>query len=166
MFVANGDKGSQLWLRSLDQATAQPLAGTEGALYPFWSPDSRALGFFADAKLKRMDLPASPPRVLADAPATRGGTWNRDGVIVFSPNTNGALMRVPAAGGVPTVVTRLAQGEASHRWPQFLPDGRRFLFFVGLGKPETIGIYMASIDGGAPTRLLASDQAGVYARPG
>ena len=166
VFVANGDKGPQLWLRPLDQATAQPLPGTEGALYPFWSPDGRTLGFFADAKLKRIDLSGGPPQILADAPATRGGTWNRDGVIVFSPNTTGALMRVAAAGGTPTAVTHLERGEVSHRWPQFLPDGRRFLFFSGLGKPETDGVYIASLDAGAPTRLLTSDQAAVYAPPG
>jgi serine/threonine protein kinase/Tol biopolymer transport system component len=166
VYVANGDKGLQLWLRPLDQAAAQSLAGTEGALYPFWSPDGRSLGFFADAKLKRIDLPGSPPRVLADAPAARGGTWNRDGVIVFSAATNSGLMRLAAAGGTPMAVTHLAEGEVSHRWPQFLPDGRTFLFFVAQGRPETLGVYIASLDGGTPTRLLASDQAALYASPG
>ena len=85
-FVANGEKGSQLWLRPLDQVKAQPLAGTEGAAYPFWAPDGRAIGFFADGKLKRIDvLTGGTAQVLADAAVGRGGTWNPDGVIVFAP---------------------------------------------------------------------------------
>ena len=98
-FVANGEKGSQLWVRPLDQVRAQPLAGTEGASYPFWAPDGRAVGFFADGKLKRIDLTGGAPQVLADVSTARGGTWNADGVIVFAPSTTDPLMRVAATGG-------------------------------------------------------------------
>ena len=159
VFVANGEEGPQLWLRPLDQATAQPLAGTEGAAYPFWAPDNRALGFFANSRLKRVDLSGGPPQLLASAPGGRGGTWNADGVIVFAPNTTSGLMRVPATGGTPTAVTKLVTGQASHRWPQFLADGRRVLFFVGLGQVQTRGVYVVSLDGGEPVRVLSAEAA-------
>jgi hypothetical protein len=159
VFVANGEKGPQLWLRPLDQVAAQPLAGTEGANYPFWAPDSRALGFFADGRLKRLDLSGGAPQVLASAPGGRGGAWNQNGVIVFSPNTVGGLMRVAATGGTPEAVTHLGTGQGSHRWPHFVTDGRRFLFFVSLGQAQTRGVYVASLDGGEPVRILTAETA-------
>jgi Tol biopolymer transport system component len=165
-FVANGEKGSQLWLRPLDQVRAQPLAGTEGASYPFWAPDNRAMGFFADGKLKRIDLTGGVVQVLADAPSARGGTWNPDGVIVFAPTTTDPLLRMAATGGTVAPVTRLAAGQGSHRWPQFLPDGRRFLFLMALGQPQTHGIYVGSLDGGEPTRVMPAETAAAYAAPG
>ena len=165
-FVANGEKGSQLWLRSLDQVTAQPLVGTDGAIFPFWAPDGRAVGFFADGKLKRSDLTGGAVHVLADAPAPRGGTWNSDGIVVFAPTGVDPLMRVAAMGGAVTPVTRLAAGQASHRWPQFLPDGRRFLFLTALGQPQTRGVYVGSLDGGEPTRVMPAETAAAYAPPG
>ena len=96
VFVANGEKGPQLWVRPLDQTTAQPLANTEGASFPFWAPDGRAVGFFADGKLKRINLTGGAVQVLADAPLPRGGTWNADGVIVFAPTSQ---RRTHAGGG-------------------------------------------------------------------
>jgi serine/threonine protein kinase/Tol biopolymer transport system component len=164
-FVGTADGISRLWVRPLDQATARPIVGTEGASYPFWSPDGRAIGFFSDGKLKRVDVAGGLPQVLADVPGARGGTWNRDGVIVFAPQQAG-LMQVAATGGTPTVLTHLAAGQGSHRWPQFLPDGRRFLFFVGLGQVNAHGIYLGSLDGRTPTRVLAGETAGSYASPG
>src|SRR5262245_9935417 len=146
-YVANGETGSQLWVRSLDQETAQPLAGTEGATMPFWAPDSRGLGFFADGKLKRLDRNGGAVQTLADVLAPRGGTWSPDGVIVFAPATNGALMRVAATGGAVVPVTRLTAGQGSHRWPQFLPDGRRFLFLVAAGEGRTHGVYVGLLEG-------------------
>ena len=98
VFVATGEKGSQLWLRPLDQVTAQPLVGTDGASFPFWAPDGRAVGFFADGKLKRTDLTGGAVQVLADAPAPRGGTWNPDGIILFAPTGVEPLMRVAGDG--------------------------------------------------------------------
>jgi eukaryotic-like serine/threonine-protein kinase len=165
-FVANAENGSRLWVRSLDQASARPLAGTEAAMYPFWAPDGRAIGFFADSKLKRIDLTGGAPQVLADAQLGRGGTWNANGVIVFAPTTDGPLMRVMANGGTPEVVTTLVSGQVSHRWPQFLPDGQRLIFLVTLGEQETHGVYVASLDDGKATRVLAGETAAAYAPPG
>jgi Tol biopolymer transport system component len=164
-FVARAEGTPRLWLRPLDRVTAQVLGGTEGASYPFWSPDDKAIGFFADGKLKRVDLGGGAPQVLANAPGGRGGTWNRDGVIVFAPTAQSALMRMAGTGGTPTAVTELAPGHGSHRWPQFLPDGRRFLFFVGFGRLDTQGMYLATLDGGEPTRVLAAESAAVFAPP-
>jgi serine/threonine protein kinase/Tol biopolymer transport system component len=165
-FVATADRRPLLWVRRLDEVTAQPLAGTEGASYPFWSPDSRAIGFFADGKLKRRDLSGGPPQVLADAPGGRGGTWNRHGDIVFAPEATVGFKRVAATGGTPITVTELAPDHGSHRWPQFLPDGRRFLFFVGLGQASARGVYLGSLDGGEPRRVLIGETAAVFAPPG
>ncbi len=163
-FVATVEGGPRLWLRPLDQVTAQPLAGTEGASYPFWAPDSRAIGFFADGKLKRVDLAGGTPQVLADAPAGRGGTWNRDGIVVFAPSPNGGLMRVMATGG--TLATRLVAGQGAPRWPQFLPDGRRVLFVLVAGQLQARGVYVVSTDGGEPARVLTAETAAAYAPPG
>jgi Tol biopolymer transport system component len=166
VFAVDGDGGSQLWLRRLDQATAQPLPSTEGATFPFWAPDSRAIGFFADAKLKRLDLPGGRAQELADAANGVGGAWSRDGVILFGANVISGLLRVPATGGTPTSVTRPAPGELGHRFPEFLPDGRRFIFWVGPSRPEVQGLYLGSLDAPATHRLVAADASGAYAHPG
>jgi Tol biopolymer transport system component len=124
------DGKSQLWLRQLDGLAAQPLAGTEGAIHPFWSPDGRYIGFFADGKLRKLDTAGGPPITLCDALVGRGGTWNRDGVIVFaagigpSGGTGAALSRVSASGGTPAPLNLDVVG----RWPWFLPDGIHFLY--------------------------------------
>jgi Tol biopolymer transport system component len=166
-FVANGEKGSQLWLRPLDQLMAQPLAGTEGASYPFWAPDGHAVGFFAEGKLKRIDLAGGAVQVLADAPTPRGGTWNSANVIVFAPTASDPLLRVAArGGGTASPVTRLVAGQGSHRWPHFLPDGHRFIFLMGAGQPQTHGVYVGSLDGGEPTRVMPAETAAAYAAPG
>ncbi len=142
---ASGEGGYQLWLRAFDSLQTQPLAGTEDANYPFWSPDSRYIAFFAQNKLKKISVNGGPAQTLCDAINSRGGAWNRDNVIVFAPlNGNGGLSRVPAAGGVTLPVTKTG-GAGSHRWPVFLPDGRRFLYLVTNGGKET-GIHLASLD--------------------
>jgi Tol biopolymer transport system component len=158
-FSASNQGKSQLWVRPLDSVVAQPLTGTEGATYPFWSPDSASVGFFADSKLKRVDIVGGAPQVLANAVAGLGGSWNRDGTILFSTSGVNPLSSVPAAGGEPMVVTRLEPGQASHRFPQFLPDGRHFIYFVqgGLGQ----GVYAGSLDRGAPKRLGTADASAV-----
>ena len=161
VFVASGDGASRLWLRSLATTTAQPLAGTEGATFPFWSPDGRSVGFFAGGALKRLDLGGGAPQTLAPAISGRGGTWNADGVIVFAPSATSPLMRVSATGGAAVAVTTLGPQQSGHRAPHFLPDGRRFLFYVR-GAPDTAGIYLGALDGSAPTRLTPADSAGVY----
>src|SRR5262249_52781143 len=141
------------------------LAGTEEGEYPFWSPDSRSIGFFAGSKLKRLDIGVGPPQVLADAPNGRGGTWSTESTILFAPTNASAIWRVPTSGGSPVQVTKLdLPRQGSHRFPQFLPDGRHFLFFQG--NPEAQGIYMASLDGSDAKRLLAAGAAGAYIDPG
>ena len=160
--AASADGKSMLWVRSLDTLGAQALAGTEGALRPFWSPDSRFVGFFAGGKLKKIDVSGGPPITLCDAPEVLGGTWNHEGVIVFSPAQNSALQRVSAAGGVPSAATLLGQGESvGHRMPFFLPDGRHFLYRAS--KPGEIGgpIYVASLDSSERKLLLDSDSSNV-----
>ncbi len=161
VFVAAGDGASRLWLRSLATTTAQPLAGTEGATYPFWAPDSRSVAFFAGGELKRLDLGGGTPKTLAPALSGSGGTSNADGVILFAPSSFGPLMRVSAAGGATAAVTTLGPRQSGHRWPHQLPDGRRFLFYV-FGTPDTAGVYLGALDGSAPTRLTPADGAGVY----
>jgi Tol biopolymer transport system component len=164
--VATSDTGPRLWLRPLDQTSAQPLPGTDGASAPFWAPDSRSLGFFADGKLKRVDLGSDLAQVLADAPIGRGGAWSADGVIVFAPSTQSPLLRIPASGGPVTAITTLTQTRhLSHRFPQVLPDGRLVLFYAMMG-PEPSGVYLGSLDGATPRRLAAGDTAAAYAPPG
>jgi dipeptidyl aminopeptidase/acylaminoacyl peptidase len=165
-YVANGQKRSQLLVPSFGEAAAQPLAGTEGAGFPFWAPDGRAIGFFAEGKLKRVDLAGGAPQAIADAPVGRGGTWNRDNVIVFAPASNGGLVRVAATGGTIVPVTHVTAGQSSHRWPQFLPDGRRILFCIAQGQLRTRGVYIASLDGGEPMRVSAAEIAAAYILPG
>src|SRR5262249_38177351 len=119
---------STLWLLSPGTHQPHPLSGTDGAAYPFWSPDGSSIGFFADGKLKRVSVSGAEPIALCDAVAPRGGTWNRSGTIVFGV-AGGGLRQVAEAGGTPTLFTQLDGGrqEDSHRWPSFLPDGRRVL---------------------------------------
>src|SRR5262245_43680143 len=167
-FSAQGADGIQiLYVRPIDSPTPQPLAGTAGAGMPFWSPDSRSIGFFAEGRLKRIDARGGPALTLCEVGVVgRGGTWNRDGVIVFAPSPNGPLHRVSDNGGQSTPVTKLdtARGETSHRWPKFLPDGKHFFFFVRLGalgtSNENNGIQIGSLDG-TPPKFLVRTQANV-----
>jgi WD40 repeat protein len=154
--VMRTSEGS-LSVRALDSLQAQPLAGTGGAIYPFWSPDSRYIGFFADGKLKKISLNGGPAQTLCDAPGIgRGGTWNREGVILFAAG-NG-LSRVPAAGGVPVPVTKLEGG--NYRNPVFLPDGRRFLYVAIGGKDN--GIHLESLDSKESRRIVPDDSQPAY----
>ena len=157
VFVASDEGRSRLWLRFLATTTAQPLAGTEGATDPFWSPDSRAIGFFAGGALKRLDVGGGgTPQTLASVITGRGGTWNADGVIVFAPSDGAHLMRVSAAGGTATAVTTLGPQQAAHRFPHFLPDGRRFLFNMRSAS-NTDAIYLGALDGRDPIRLTPAE---------
>ncbi len=134
----------QLYLRPMDALQFQPMPFTEDGTYPFWSPDSRNIGFFAQGKLKKVAASGGPSLVLCDASNGRGGTWNRDDVIVFSPNSIAvSLQRVAAAGGVPTDVVKAQDGLYN---PVFLPDGRHFLYMILGGVATQTGIYVASLD--------------------
>jgi len=166
--VVAADSGgkTQLWVRSLASPAYQPLAKTEGASFPFWSANSRYIGFFADGKLHKIDASGGPPQAICDAEVgSYGGTWNREDVILFTPNPARPLYRVSAAGGEPEQLTRLdaSGGESSHDWPQFLPDGRQFLFFVESAQPEVEGVYVASLDSAVKRRVLATSSNGLYA---
>ncbi|PYQ10648.1 MAG: hypothetical protein DMH00_10485 [Acidobacteria bacterium] len=169
-FVAMGPDGrTLLWLRPLDSYAAQPLVGTEGAAWPFWSPDNRSLGFFAQGKLKRIDAAGSLLQTLCDASDDpRGGTWNQDGIILFSPNFGSPLHQVSAGGGTSTPVTALdaSQAETSHRWPSFLPDGRHFIYLVRSAQPDHRGIYVASLNSKDARRLVSVESSAAYAAPG
>jgi Tol biopolymer transport system component len=165
VFTGTADEQSSLWLRSLDSGSAKPLRGTEGGIFPFWSPDSRSVGFFADAKLKRIDVDTGSLLVLANTNnAPRGGTWNRDGVILFAPRSAQGILRVAAAGGEPSPVTRLLSTQIGHVFPQFLPDGRHFLFY-GIGRPDK-GVYIGQLDAQDARRVIDADTAATYASLG
>ena len=165
VFVASGDGASRLWLRSLAATTAQALAGTEGATWPFWAPDGRAIGFFSQQTLKRLDLGGGGAvgtlQTLAPATNGSGGTWSADGVIVFAPSLTDPLMRVSATGGAAAAVSAVGPQQFGHTSPYFLPDGYRFLFNMR-GSPGTTGIYLGALDKSAPTRLTLADSPGVY----
>jgi len=161
-------QGAALWLRQLDQIEGRTLsAAVQGGSFPFWSPDGRFIAFFALGKLNKIDLVGSPAQPLCDAAEGRGGTWNRDGVILFAPTASGPLFTVPAVGGIPVQVTELDQPrqETAHRHPKFLPDGEHFVFFVASGKPENSGIYLGVLGSKETTRLVASDVMAAFAPP-
>ncbi len=157
-------------IRPLDSLSVQSLPGTEGASDPFWSPDAHFVGFFAAGKLKRVPLTGGVPQTLCDVVQSAGehvggAAWSRDGTILFGRGAYDRLYRVPAEGGVPVPVTTLdsARGEVAHRWPQFLPDGRHFLYSLHSTQPENSGIYIGSLDSSETRRLLAIESNGVHA---
>jgi serine/threonine protein kinase len=165
-FIANQNRVPMLWVRLLDGLENRALAGTEGASFPFWSPDGSAIGFFAGNKLKRIDVAGGTPIVLADAPNARGGDWGAGGVILFSPGVSAPIMRISARGGaIEQVTTPGSTVGPAHRLPQFLPDGKRFLFSSTLGGSATNGVYLTSLDKTPPVRLLTDDFAGRFTPP-
>jgi Tol biopolymer transport system component len=160
-----------LWTYEVGGHRTNSLDGTQGASYPFWSPDGKFIGFFADGKLKKVEVSGGQPQVLCDAPNGRGGTWNRDGVIVFTPDSLGAgLFRVSSSGGSPLEMTKLdaSRSEQSHRWPVFLPDGKHFLYlgsnFAGL--LENNAIFLGSLDSQERRLLVSTSANAAYAEPG
>jgi len=166
-FVAKNADGKQmLWIRPLNSAVAQPMSGTEGATYPFWSADSHYVAFFAAGKLNKLDASGGPPQALCDASSGRGGTWGTTGTIVFAPETNVGLVRVDAAGGTRVALSTLDAKETSHRWPDFLPDGNHFLYFAHGGTSADSGIYLAALDSKDRKLLLRNDSNAIYAAPG
>jgi eukaryotic-like serine/threonine-protein kinase len=158
-----------LWIRLLDSLVLQPLPGTDNPSFPFWSPDGRSIGFFADGKLKRIEAAGGPAQTLCDAPIGRGGSWGGDGVVLFAPTPDGPLYRVSASGGSATRATRKdpVRGETSHRWPFFLPDGKHFLYLVASfgshAQQDKLGVYAASLDSTEETLLVRTNSSTAYA---
>jgi serine/threonine protein kinase/Tol biopolymer transport system component len=167
IFSAVSEGKNQLWIRSLDSQAARPLAGTENGVLPFWSPDNKSFAFFAGGKLKKMSVFGGPATNLADASNPRGGTWNSKGVIVFAPTPYSGFRQIAASGGAESVVKTVDIKATSQRYPYFLPDGRHFLYLVGIsGQQSTLRI--GSVDSPGEDRVLQSDvdSFAVYAPPG
>jgi tRNA A-37 threonylcarbamoyl transferase component Bud32 len=165
-FAAVDADGKQLlWVRALDSLAAQPLQGTDNATFPFWSPDGRYLGFFANGKLTKVEASGGPVLALCDAPIGRGGDWNRDDVILFSPTFRAGVFKVSAAGGTPSPVTTLEGGAfTSNRWPVFLPDGKHFLYLaVHHENVSKSVVFLGSLDGGKPVQVMESPSSFRYA---
>jgi Tol biopolymer transport system component len=165
----DADGKMALWLRSLGELGAKPIAGTQGATFPFWSPDSRFLAFFADSKLQKVDISGAPPLAVCDASNGRSGSWSREGVILFSPDATTGLFRVPSAGGTAKPATTLdtVHAESTHRWATFLPDGRHFLYMAGShsagSKSESNAIYAGALDSNEKALVLQARSNVVYA---
>jgi len=165
---ADSSGTSHIWVRPLESLAPQALEGTDNAALPFWSPDSRNLGFFADGKLKKVPAGGGSPEVLCDAPDARGGSWSKDGAIVFAPVATGPLLRVSAGGGEPVEILTpdATQRETALRFPEFLPDGKHFLFVSLPSRQENFEVHLGSLDSKERKRLLSSGAAAVYAEPG
>ncbi|HXT87058.1 MAG TPA: hypothetical protein VN745_08550, partial [Verrucomicrobiae bacterium] len=162
-FVAVGSDGKQLlWVRPLNSPDARALEGTDEAGHPFWSPDGRSIAYFAKGKLNRIDASGGPAIPIADIAGAAGGTWGPDGTILIGSGTQG-ILRVPASGGTLTQVQKLKSSQVPTGWPQFLPDGKHFLFYKGFEDSST---YAGSLDGGAPVLILRGVSDAVYAPPG
>jgi Tol biopolymer transport system component len=165
----NTDDGKELlWMRALGSFEARPLVGTDGGFQPFWSSDSRAVGFFAKGKLKWIDVSGGSVQTVCDAPSNYSGAWSHDGTIIFSRGVASGLYRVPATGGTPIQLTTVdaSRNEIEHIWPYFLPDGRHFLFLARNVQPENSGIYVGTTDSKETTRLLQAHSSMAYASPG
>ncbi len=161
------DGTTLLYVRPLDSSKAIALSGTDGATCPFWSPDSKALGFFASGKLKKIDAAGGPPLSLADAPAGRGGAWSPAGVIVFGPDQAGPLFRIAATGGPTSAATQIDEkvGETTHRWPFFLPDGKHFIYTSRVvQRDEHNGLRLASLDAKEQQALLPTETNAAYSQ--
>jgi Tol biopolymer transport system component len=167
-FAATGTDGrTALWVRATNVVEARELPGTEGATFPFWSPDNRSLGFFADGKIKTVDLEGGSTQIVCDAPLGRGGAWGPGEVILFSPAPTAPILRVSASGGTPVPITKLDEAlHTSHRWPFFLPDGKHFLYVAlhhDASKAGNNSVYYASLDARENRSLFRSQTNAVYA---
>ena len=167
-FSGAGEDGKlMLFVRPIDSLQAQPLSGTEGATYPFWSPDGRFIGFFADRKLRKVPAAGGAVLTLCDAVDGRGASWSRNGVIAFAPGPFGGLSQVSEAGGAPSPLTTVDQEGMTHRLPHFLPDGRRLLFLSGTATvSESNGIYSLDLESKKVSRVASENSEGRYVEPG
>jgi serine/threonine protein kinase len=163
VFVASSDGRPQLWIRSLRSGELRPLPGTDGASFPFWSPDSRSIGFFASEHLNRVDVDGGSLRAIARAPVGAGGSWNAEGVILFTPVPDSQVWRIPDSGGAPSLAAGARPGEGGNRFPQFLPDGRHFLYYMA--EAAARGVYVGTLDGPERRRLFDADAAAVFVPP-
>src|SRR5262249_14031888 len=161
--VVQGNKKG-LYVRPLETLAWQALPGTEGATFPFWSADGRSIGFFADGQLKIIDASGGSVQTVCPAPQARGGSWNKDGVIIFSPTPSSGIFRVSAGGGSAVPVTKMdfSQHEDSHRWPQFLPDGRHFIYLARTVDRSTSKIHLGSLDNATPVNIVQADGNAAY----
>jgi Tol biopolymer transport system component len=152
--------GDAMWYRSLRDGTERMLNNGKNETYPFWSPDSKSIGFFSDGKLKTMEVNGGGTRTLCDSPNPRGGTWGSSGIILFTPSTRDVIYQIPATGGTPKPVTKLdVMLHTTHRWPFFLPDGQHFIYLAAnhvQPQGEQNAIYIASIDGKVNRQLVSS----------
>jgi DNA-binding winged helix-turn-helix (wHTH) protein/Tol biopolymer transport system component len=168
LFMGEGPEGGkQLWVRALGSLTASVIAGTEQVDGAFWSPDGRSIAFIAAGKLKKMDLQSGVPQTIGDTPSSpASGSWSQNGVILFQTNQRSEIFRVDPGTDQPKLATHLnlSNHETRHSAPQFLPDGRRFIYFVQSERPENSGIYLGSLDGSASQRLTDSSASAVYTR--
>ena len=167
-FTATGTDGKvQIWVRPMNSLEAHPVQGSDGAIFPFWSPDSRSLGFFADGKVKTIDPTGGAATVVCDALLGRGGSWGPGGIILFSAGPISPIVEVSVAGGTPTAITKIdAAQHTSHRWPFFLPDGKHYLYFAmnhDRAKSASNAVYYASLDGRENRLLLHTQANAIYA---
>ncbi len=167
--VASDSSGTnRLYVRPLNSAAFRSVPDTEGAVIPFWSPDSRQIAFFTGGNLKRIGIDGGGAQVLAPAPSPRGGTWGPGDVVVFAPTASGPLMQIPASGGTPKRATTLdsARGETAHRFPSFLPDGKHFLYVALPGENGNVETRVGTLDAALGPVLMASPNMATYAEPG
>ena len=166
--ASDTDGKTQIWIRSLNAMEAHPLPGTEGASRPFWSPDSRFLGFMADGKLKKIEVTGGPAQKICDAPTGSDGSWSPAGVILFDGTGKDPIYRVSAAGGVPAVAAQAdpSRKESEVGWPEFLPDGRHFLYMAINQKPEDSAYRVGSLDSKDSKQVASAQTLVTYAPPG
>ena len=172
--VANQAAGSKnvIFIYEVGSSGVRSLPDTEGAMFPFWSPDGQSLAFFADGKLKKLEVSGGPVQTVCDAPAGRGGTWNKDGVIVFTPDAalGKGLYRVSVSGGTATQISHLdaSRGEGSHRWPMFLPDGTHYLYMAAnfSGQKGLDAIFVGALDSNEKRFVVEASANAAYAAPG
>jgi hypothetical protein len=170
-FIAMGTDGSNeamLWVRPIARDEPRVLSGTKGAFYPFWAPDSRSLAYFADRKMRTVEIAGGLPQVVADAPQGRGGCWGDDGRILFTPIGGGTVVSVAATGGAITPITKhnTTRGENANYWPTCLPGSKHFLYFARSTQPENNGVYFAGVDGKSePVKVVSSLSSALYVAP-